>query len=411
VPGGQLPPVRALAGRLGVSAATVASAYRELRLRGLVSGAGRQGTTVAPRGPVAPRGRPEFAPGIRDLANGNPDPALLPDLAPHLARIDPAPVLYGRPAADRELLALAAQRFAADGVPADHLTVVGGAIDALDLVFAAHLRPGDRVAVEDPCYPGASDLLAMLGLVVRPVQVDDEGVVPASLEAALNGGTQACVLTPRAQNPFGSLLTARRAAELQRVLARHPDVVVVEDDHGSEITGEAGATMCSFERRRWAQVRSVSKAMGPDLRVGVIAGDPVTIARVESRRLLGTGWVSHLLQRLVVSLWSDPAMAGFTRQVAAVYSERRRALLEALSAQGIAAHGRSGINVWIPVPHEDATVAAMLQRGWGVLAGERFRLASGRAIRVTTATLEPDEAVAFAADLAAALRPAPSRLT
>ena len=38
-------------------------------------------------------------------------------------------------------------------------------------------------------------------------------------------------------------------------------------------------------------------------------------------------------------------------------------------------------------------------------AGERFRLQSPPAVRITTATLEPDEAPRVAAALAAALRP------
>src|SRR5207245_4505057 len=78
--GDHLPTVRGLASSLGVSAATVAAAYRELRLRGYISGAGRQGTRMLSRGPLAPRGRPVFPAGVRDLTGGNPDPALLPDL-------------------------------------------------------------------------------------------------------------------------------------------------------------------------------------------------------------------------------------------------------------------------------------------------------------------------------------------
>jgi DNA-binding transcriptional MocR family regulator len=142
-----------------------------------------------------------------------------------------------------------------------------------------------------------------------------------------------------------------------------------------------------------------------------MAGDATTVARVEGRRLLAAGWVSHILQRLVTRLWTDPAEADRTAEVAAIYTLRREALHEALAARGIESHGRSGLNVWIPVAHEDATVGALQERGWGVLAGDRFRIASPRGIRVTTSRLEPDSAVRFAADLEAALTPQPSRLS
>src|SRR5688572_23414425 len=96
--GAPLPPVRALAARLGLSAATVASAYRGLGLRGLTSGAGRRGTHVTARPPlVVERPSPPVT-GLRDVAEGNPDPRLLPPLKP-LTRSGAPAVLYGAPAA------------------------------------------------------------------------------------------------------------------------------------------------------------------------------------------------------------------------------------------------------------------------------------------------------------------------
>jgi DNA-binding transcriptional MocR family regulator len=409
--GTRLPTVRSLASHRGISTATVASAYRELRRRGLVAGAGRLGTTIAPRVPPSPRGRPIVPAGVVDLLSGNPDPALLPDLASAFLELPHEPVLYGAAGSDPELLALAAARLDRDGVPSDHLTVVGGALDGIQLALLAHLRPGDRIAVEDPCYPGVIDLASALGLTAIPVAIDDRGPTAEALARALRAGAVACSLTPRAQNPYGSAIDAERADELRAVLARHPGVLVLEDDHAFDITERPCHSLCEPGRARWAHLRSVSKSLGPDLRLAIMAGDATTVARVEGRRLLAAGWVSHLLQRLVVRIWSDPREADRAQQVAATYTRRRDALREALGARGIESHGRSGINVWVPVAHEDATVAALQERGWGVLAGDRFRIASQRGIRVTASRLEPDDAVRFAADLEAALTPRPSRLS
>src|SRR5262249_12464623 len=82
------------------------------------------------------------------------------------------------------------------------------------------------------------------------------------------------------------------------------------------------------------------------------------------------------------------------------YAGRRTALVEALSRHGVAAYGASGLGVWIPIAEEASTVELLLERGWAVGAGERYRINSPPAIRVTTATLTPDEAEELAAAIA-----------
>jgi DNA-binding transcriptional MocR family regulator len=119
----------------------------------------------------------------------------------------------------------------------------------------------------------------------------------------------------------------------------------------------------------------------------------------------GPGWVSHLLQSLAVDLWTDAPTAARVAKAEAAYTERRGALIDALADLGIDARGRSGLNVWVPVPSEEPVLAGLLARGWAVSGGQRFRIASPPAIRVSIATLAPPEAVRFADDLASVLRP------
>ena len=156
------------------------------------------------------------------------------------------------------------------------------------------------------------------------------------------------------------------------------------------------------------RLRSVSKLLGPDLRLAILAGDAATVARVEGRQRLGMGWVSHVLQRAVLALWSDRRVTGRFAKVAEAYATRRRALISALARRGIAGYGRSGLNVWIPVAEEAAAVTALAERGWAVRAGEPYRTRTSPAIRVTVSTLQPAEAERLADDLAASLRSIPT---
>ncbi|OIJ85944.1 GntR family transcriptional regulator [Streptomyces sp. MUSC 14] len=405
--------MRELAARLGVNPNTVAAAYRTLRERGVIETAGRRGSRVRPRPATTGREelRVEVPAGGRDLASGNPDPALLPRLAPALTAAaqegDRCPVRYGDDPVDAGLVRLARAELDADGVPEGPLTVTSGSLDAVERVLSAHLRPGDAVAVEDPGWGSVLDLIPALGLRILPVAVDDDGPRPEDLRAALGSGARALIVTDRAQNPTGASVTATRARALRAVLRDHPGTVLIEDDHGHGIVDLplhplAGVT------RHWAVVRSASKTYGPDLRVAVLTGDPVTVDRVRGRQRLGPGWVSLLLQRAVVRLWQEGAVD--RTAVARSYGARRDALLDALADRGVVGHGRSGMNVWIPVPDETGAVARLVQSGWAVAPGARFRLNSPPAIRVTVSMLTEKDIAPLAEAVAAAVRRSPARV-
>jgi len=406
-PGEPLPTVRGLAADLGVSPATVSSAYKLLRIRGLVVGGGRRGTRVAPRLAAAAAVAPPAVPaGTVDLATGNPDPALLTPPGPAMQLIEHELRLYSGQADHPGLTAFASAEFEADGVSGQSVAVLSGAMDAIERVLREHLRPGDRVAVEDPSFPGIVDLIAASGYGAVPFEMDEQGPLPDAVAAALWRGCSAIIVTPRAQNPTGAAIGVERAVELHRVLRDFPDVVLIENDCAGPIAGAALHTLRDPSQRWWATVRSTSKFLGPDLRVAVMVGDEMTVARVRARQALGARWVSHILQQLALALWSDPSSGRRLARAGEIYGYRRNAALAALRARNIDVRGTSGFNVWVPVRDEASVVRALADRGWAIAAGERFRLQSAPAIRVTISTLQPRDADRFAEDVADALQPA-----
>ncbi|MFF7730007.1 aminotransferase class I/II-fold pyridoxal phosphate-dependent enzyme [Streptomyces sp. NPDC008001] len=402
-PGSSLPPVRTLAERLGVSPGTVATTYKELRRRGIVVTRGRGGTVVAEAPAVASRRPPKVPEGLRDLAGGHPDPAFLPVLAPPAQAVRAGRSHRSAPRLAR-LEEITRAWYERDGVPSAHVTFAHSALDCLARLLSVELRPGDAVAMEDPGYHHMLDLVPALGLRIVPVAVDDEGMRPEELRAAVRGGVRAVICSPRAQNPYGGGFSAARRDALLAVLAEAPEVLVIENDYAAEVCGAPLHSLTAGGGLpRWAQVRTVTKHLGPDLRWAAVACDATTLARHDGRLLLTSGWVSHLLQETVAGLLTDPGARALVDEARAAYAVRREALIAELARRGIPAHGGSGFNVWVPVRDEAAVVNGLRSVGWWVAAGARFRIGAAPGVRITVADLRPAEAVRLAADFASVL--------
>lgn len=399
-----LPPVRDLARALRVSPGTAAAAYKTLRLQGVVATDGRRGTRVLPRASAREYMETPAPAGTVDLMVANPDPRLLPDLRRVFSAIRATSDSYGGAHVEPELLERMGAAFQADGIEASHLVVTSGAIATIYRALRACLAAGDKVAVEDPGFNEHHASVRAHAMVPAPVAIDDEGMLPEALAAALRAGARAVILTPRLQSPTGAALTRGRAAALREVIAGHPGVMVLLDDFASMLADVPYHDCLGKHRERWLVVRSFNKAIAPDLRVAVAAADADTSDRLAREQWLADGWVSIYLQRVAAAALASRSVSSLLRRARQVYALRRSSLIEALARRGIAAHGTTGLNVWVPVPDEAATVRGLLGRGWCVRAGARYRMRSAPAIRITVAELSPERAEQLADALRSVLR-------
>lgn len=411
IPVGQrLPTVRAVAKRLAVSPTTASDAWRILQSHGLIITERRRGSFVRGTRRDALEGRfwqVPVPPGTFaiDLSTGTPDPALLPPLGPVLTSISltesvtsylDEPVLPG----------LHDKLVARWPFEPDALTVVDGALDALDRLIGAVVQLGDTVLVEDPCFAPTLDMLDGAGAQIVGLPLDQEGISVDALAAAMERQPVMLILQPRAHNPTGINMSASRAAALAQVVDGH-ELLVVEDDHSGTA---AGAPMHSLGRHIPAQVahiHSFSKSHGPDLRLAALGGARRPIERVIQRRRLGPSWSSRLLQRILLHMLDDAETEAQVSTAATHYAERRRALQAELASLGVATATGTGINLWVPVPDEQTSLVALAANGIGAAPGRPFMVDTtnrGAHLRLSTSCLSTHQAHQVADALAPTLR-------
>jgi DNA-binding transcriptional MocR family regulator len=392
--GTRLPTVRELSKSLGVSPTTVSEAWQTLTAVGAIDARGRQGTFVRqPTGPGSPRRyrRVTEGPGhfALDLSTGTPPSALLPDLGPAVAKVSRQSLTSSY--LDHPVLPQLEARLI-DGWPfaAEAITVVDGAMDALDRVAQVIVRLGDRVIVEHPTFPPLLDLLDELGAEVIGVDLDDQGPIVSQFLTALQRQPVAVFLQPRAHNPTGVTTSAGRMGALAAALA-NSTAVVVEDDHSGDIATGALVSTGTWLPERTVHIRSYSKSHGPDLRLAAVGGAGDVVNAVANRRLLGPGWSSRILQAVLLEMLDDPTTIAAVAAARAEYARRRQLVAGVLEARGVTVTGSDGINLWMTVADERSALVTLAAQGIGAAPGEPFQVRDDSPhLRVTVGLIDSD---------------------
>lgn len=402
VAGDLLPSVRELAEHQGVNRNTVSSAYQRLAKAGIAITQGRLGTRIC-QAPKAGEQEGMTETALFDLADGSPRKEWLPDLNKAAKQTELNQYLYGEATILPAIYQYGLQWFEGICPASFDITLSNGAIDAMERLMAAHLLPGDKVAIEDPCYISSANAMRLAGMNVVGVRMDEFGMCPEALRNVLEKGAQAVLITPRAHNPTGASLSAHRAADLQRVLAQYPNVLVMIDDHFSLLAVSDYYSVIPESTFSWAVFRSVSKGLGPDLRLAFVAADKETVMRISTRLAPGMSWVSRVLQSLVHTCLTSKEVQSHLEQSRRNCALRRNMLIDALARQEIdVSNTKDGLNVWVPVTGDSQAVAYELSRkGWLVRPGSSFDIEQeSHALRVSVQNLEEESARLFARDLA-----------
>jgi GntR family transcriptional regulator/MocR family aminotransferase len=351
-PGDRLPSTRSLAERFGTARGTMDTAYAILAGEGYLVGRGPAGTVVSAeldRRLVGAGGRPRAASRAPRLAFRAPRPFQmgLPALdafprkvwsrlvARRARGFTPADMAYPDPAGDPPLReAIAAYLATSRGVrcAAGQILITNGYQDALNLVAAVLLQRGDKVWIEDPNFPPASQALKAAGATLVPIRVDAEGLRVSDGTARAPRASLA-VVTPSHQSPLGVALSLpRRLALLSWASA--VGAWIIEDDYDSEFRylGRPLPALKSLDGdERVLYAGTFSKVLFPSLRLGylVLPDSLVTrFARFHRLRHLGQG---TLEQRVIADFMAAGYFARHLKHMRALYSARRRALADGLS--------------------------------------------------------------------------------
>ncbi len=252
----------------------------------------------------------------------------------------------------------------------DDVIVTTGSQQALDLISRIFINPGDVVLVEAPSYVGALGTFKQYEANVVHVQMDDQGMVPEALRAAIASvrasGQQIkfLYLIPNYQNPAGVLLPAERRTEILEICQSEKIFIVEDNPYGLlGFDKPSPNAMRSQDSENVIYLGSFSKTIAPGFRVGWALVPPSLkeklVIAAESSILCPSNFAQLSISGYLADQpWRDQ-IASFCK----LYRARRDAMLESLEAHFPASatwtKPAGGFYVWVTLPPEIDTTALM----------------------------------------------------
>ena len=278
---------------------------------------------------------------------------------------------YSTTEGDPLLRRLIAQRLTGRGLEtaADDLLITSGSQQALTLVAAVLLEPGDRVLVEEPSYLAALQCFGLAGAQAIPVPCDDGGLDPDALEALIAEHRPTLLYTvPTFHNPTGRTLSLERRLALAEV-AQRTGVWIVEDDPYGELrySGEALPAVASLPaaQGRTLAISTLSKIAAPGLRIGWVRAPRMLLRSLTIAKQAADLHSSTVDQAAAARWLADTDLAAHIERLRAEYGARRDALLSGLAAAlppgSTHNHPDGGMFVWARLP-DGWDAGALLQR-------------------------------------------------
>ena len=312
---------------------------------------------------------------------------------------------YGNPRGDPLLLnALELYLRRLRGITGKAIVVTNGAQEGLYLIAQLLLRAGDAVAVERLGYPHAWHAFRAAGGKLVPLELDEHGADPDSLERLVRRRKIRMIyLTTLHQFPTTVTLPPDRRRRIYDIAADR-GIPIVEDDYDHEFHyhRRPQAPMASDDPAELVvYVSTFSKVLFPAMRLGFLALPESLANDVVNYREIVNQRTGSLLQRALARFMSSGGFERHLRRVSHAYRIRRDTMIDSLEAgrrSGISLDYRvpdGGMAVWVETHQPSASLAKRAAaRGIYVAGEELFSLDGiGSHLRLGFAGLDPDEIV------------------
>lgn len=414
--GDKLPPQRKFSSKLKIATATVTKAYNEAELNGLITSKVGKGSFVS------------SCPTLHQAIKANDFRSInLSIIKPQVNVANKQITEQVKILAEQSQLSDLMDYNVAGGSVTDHqaadfwlssqninlshreVALCSGAQHGLMVLINTLTEYGDCIAVEELCYPGIISLANQFGRKLIPVKLDDEGIVPSSLESVCKQhDIKALIVVASHQNPTATSMTIKRRKAIANIVKQNKIWLIDDDVYG--FLSPKLPPISNFTPDYGFYLTSLSKSIFPGLRVGYLVFPEAFKQRVEAT-IRNTIWMPVPISLALASklIFSGQALA-IQKKQNDIAIQRQKIAKRILKGEVISSQANS-FHLWLTLPQQwnsKSFCEALEDRGVLVSSSEYFRVddpnnkskhinnSTGSSIRISLMAAKSEDELKFA---------------
>ncbi len=266
----------------------------------------------------------------------------------------------------------------------DHIHVISGAQQGIDIIVKALVDQGEKVMIEKPSYTGAIGAFRSRGASLIEVPIKNDGLDLKYLESILvEEVPKLLYVMPNFQNPTGTSYSTYQKHRLLELSEKY-GFYILEDDYLSDLSfySKDSRTLKSLDRHhKVIYIKSFSKIFMPGLRLGFLVVPEELQEAILEAKLISDISTSGLLQRALKEYMERGMWERHIERLKTMYSRRFDLALDLIRREFpeevVFKAPKGGLNFWFQLPKTfDFTkfVKDLEEQGIRIARGEYFFL-------------------------------------
>ena len=211
----------------------------------------------------------------------------------------------------------------------EQIIIVSGSLQSLYLIGSILINKDDEVLLENPTFPNVISIFKSLQAKVRPIDVDNDGIMVENIKKGLFKKAKLVHVTPSNQYPLGGKMSLKRRLDLLD-WANQNEAMIIENDYEHEINNwesHVDSIYSLDQQQRTIYLGTFNRILHPSIRLGYMIAPPYLIPNIKALQMHSHRFVPQSIQAVMTDFMNQNLIYKHVRNAIEAANNRKELFL------------------------------------------------------------------------------------